>query len=178
MVSENTRLGCSHHNFKWAEATALHLGFIFILNCKIIDVTKTYLLWQCNSKSIINVCHAFSLLSASSAVGIKAKHRVITSSASQQTCSSSMSGSFPAFVCENKQECIKWVQKTIPRNPTGSKVYHWTQTQTTALYTKWWSLPSILCTQIWAKALCGMAWASRIVLLTGGFQAWTYGDRS
>lgn len=105
-------------------------------------MTKTYLLWQCNSKSIINVCHAFSLLSASSAVGIKAKHRVITSRASQQTCSSSMSGSFPAFVCENKQECTKWVQKTIPRNPTGSKVYHQTQTQTTALYTEWLPVPS------------------------------------
>lgn len=52
---------------------------------------------------MINVCHAFSLLSASNAVGIKAKHKVITSKASQQTCSSSMSGSLPAFVCKVNQ---------------------------------------------------------------------------
>ena len=56
--------------------------------------TITYLLGQCNNKSMINVCQAFSLLSASRAVGTRAKHRVITSNASQQTCSSSTSGSW------------------------------------------------------------------------------------
>lgn len=48
----------------------------------------------------MNVCQAFSLLRASKAVGIKAKHNVITSNASQQTCSSSKSGSLPALVCK------------------------------------------------------------------------------
>lgn len=48
----------------------------------------------------MNVCQAFSLLRASKAVGIKAKHNVITSNASQQTCSSSKSGSWPALVCK------------------------------------------------------------------------------
>jgi len=48
----------------------------------------------------MNVCQAFSLLRVSKAVGIKAKHNVITSIASQQTCSSSKSGSLPALVCK------------------------------------------------------------------------------
>lgn len=58
----------------------------------------TYLLWQCSSKSMMKVCQAFSLLSVSRAVGMRAKHNVITSRASQHTCSSSPSGSFAAFV--------------------------------------------------------------------------------
>ena len=45
-----------------------------------------------------NVCQDFSLLRASRAVGIRAKHNVITSNASQQTCSSSMSGPLLALM--------------------------------------------------------------------------------
>lgn len=106
----------------------LCVGYIYMPHWKIIHTikknNKTYLLWQCNSKSMINVCHAFSLLSASSAVGIKAKHRVITSNASQQTCSSSMSGSFPAFVCENKQKEHKvGMEKKAQRKPSSFQVY-------------------------------------------------------
>lgn len=59
---------------------------------------STHLLWQCSSKSMMKVCQAFSLLSVSKAVGMRAKHSVITSKASQHTCSSSPSGSLAAFV--------------------------------------------------------------------------------
>lgn len=48
---------------------------------------------------MMKLCQAFSLLSVSRAVGIRAKHSVITSKASQHTCSSSPSGSLAAFVC-------------------------------------------------------------------------------
>lgn len=52
---------------------------------------------------MMKVCQAFSLLSVSSAVGMRAKHSVITSKASQHTCSSSPSGSFAAFVYKEKE---------------------------------------------------------------------------
>lgn len=90
--------------------------------------TITHLLWQCSSRSIMKVCQAFSLLSASSAVGIRAKQRVMTSRASQHTCSSSASGSLPALVCgishitgvniesDSYQSITHWVSSNIGKN--------------------------------------------------------------
>lgn len=66
----------------------------YILNSITLQIKfkSTYLLGQYNSKSMTNDCQDFSLVSESKAVGIKAKHNVITSKASQQSCSSSTSG--------------------------------------------------------------------------------------
>ena len=73
---------------------------------------------------MMKVCQAFSLLRVSRAVGMRAKHRVITSRASQHTCSSSPSGSLAALVCSKNQsqEAFHWVIRAADSHAEGKRV--------------------------------------------------------
>lgn len=86
------------HSAKTSQSCIISSQILRTHNQERAIARSTYLLWQCRSKSMIKVCHAFSLLSVSRVVGVRAKHNVITSKASQHTCSSSPSGSLAAFV--------------------------------------------------------------------------------